>query len=232
MVRDPRYRHPALDRAARQQLERMSHVMFGGLTHAPAVGLVERLLALTPAPLQHAFLCDSGSVSVEVAVKMTLQAAVGRAEPQRRRLFTVRGRLPRRHVRSDERVRPGRRHARAVRRRPAPAGLRAPAPAGLHRGPGDPELQAWVQETTALFERHADELAAVVVKPVLQGAGGMHVHSPECLRVLRRLCDEHGVLLVLDEIATGFGRTGTMFAAEHAGVVPDVLCVGKSLTGG
>jgi adenosylmethionine-8-amino-7-oxononanoate aminotransferase len=226
------YRNPVLDEAARGQLESMSHVMFGGLTHAPAVGLVERLVALTPEPLQHVFLCDSGSVSVEVAVKRALQSARGRGEPQRRRLFTVRGGYHGDTFGAMSVCDPvGGMHSLF-------AGVLAEQvfaprpPAGFHRAPDDPELDRWTQETTALFERHAHELAAVVVEPVLQGAGGMHVYSPECLRVLRRLCDEHGVLLVLDEIATGFGRTGTMFAAEHADVVPDVLCVGKALTGG
>jgi adenosylmethionine-8-amino-7-oxononanoate aminotransferase len=136
--------------------------------------------------------------------------------------------------------------AAAARRCPAPSAAASRAapttstqhvfasrpPAGFYRGPGDSELEAWTSETTRLFEQHAHELAAVVVEPVLQGAGGMHIYSPECLRVLRALCDEHGVLLLLDEIATGFGRTGTMLAAEHAKVVPDVLCLGKALTGG
>ncbi len=226
------YRHPVLDDAVRGQLDRMSHVMFGGLTHAPAVGLVERLVAMTPEPLQHVFLCDSGSVSVEVAVKMALQAALGRGEPRRRRLFTVRGGYHGDTFAAMSVCDPvGGMHAMF-------AGVLAEQvfaprpPAGLHLVPGDAALDAWTAATTALFTRHAAELAAVVVEPVLQGAGGMHVYSPHCLRVLRALCDEHGVLLVLDEIATGFGRTGTLFAAEHAGVVPDVMCVGKALTGG
>lgn len=226
------YRHPVLDAAARDQLGAMSHVMFGGLTHAPAVGLVERLVAMTPAPLQRVFLCDSGSVSVEVAIKMVLQAAIGRGEPGRRRLLTVRGGYHGDTFAAMSVCDPvGGMHAMF-------AGVLAEQvfaprpPAGLDRVPGDPELDTWAAATTELFERHAGELAAVVVEPVLQGAGGMYVYSPACLRVLRTLCDEYGVLLVLDEIATGFGRTGTMFAAEHAGVVPDVMCVGKALTGG
>ncbi len=226
------YRHPALDAAAQAQLASMSHVMFGGLTHAPAVGLAERLLALTPEPLRHVFLCDSGSVSVEVAVKMALQAALGRGEPRRQRLFTVRGGYHGDTFTAMSVCDPvGGMHSLFAGVLPEQVFAPRP-PAGFDRGPDDPEVVAWTAETTRLFERTASELAAVVVEPVLQGAGGMHVYSPECLRVLRSLCDEHGVLLVLDEIATGFGRTGAMFAAEHAGVVPDVLCLGKALTGG
>ncbi|MEX2288765.1 MAG: adenosylmethionine--8-amino-7-oxononanoate transaminase [Mycobacteriales bacterium] len=226
------YRHPALDAAAAAQLAQVSHVMFGGLTHAPAVGLVERLLALTPEPLQHVFLCDSGSVSVEVAVKMALQAAVGRGQPRRTRLLTVRGGYHGDTFAAMSVCDPvGGMHSLFT-------GVLQPQvfaprpPAGIDRAEDDPEVQAWSAGTTALFERHADELAAVIVEPVLQGAGGMHVYPPHCLALLRRLCDEYGVLLVLDEIATGFGRTGTMLAAEHADVVPDVLCLGKALTGG
>ncbi len=226
------YRHPVLDAAARDQLTSMSHVMFGGLTHAPAVGLVRRLLDLAPDPLQHVFLCDSGSVSVEVAIKMAFQHAIGRGEPRRRRLFTVRGGYHGDTFAAMSVCDPiGGMHSLF-------AGVLAEQvfaprpPAGFDRAEDDPEVAAWTVETTRLFEQHAPELAAVIVEPVLQGAGGMHVYSPACLRVLRSLCDEHGVLLVFDEIATGFGRTGTMFATEHADVVPDVLCVGKALTGG
>lgn len=223
------YRHPVLDAAARAQLESMSHVMFGGLTHAPAVDLVARLLAITPEPLRHVFFCDSGSVAVEVAVKMALQRAAGHG---RRRLFTVRGGYHGDTFGAMSVCDPvGGMHSLFAGALAEQVFAPRP-PAGFERGPGDPELDAWTATTTRLFESHAHELAAVVVEPVLQGAGGMHVYSPECLRVLRALCDEHDVLLVLDEIATGFGRTGTMLAAEHAGVVPDVLCLGKALTGG
>ena len=226
------YRHPVLDACAQAQLASMSHVMFGGLTHAPAVDLVERLLSITPEPLRHVFLCDSGSVSVEVALKMALQHAVGRGEPQRRRLFTVRGGYHGDTFAAMSVCDPVSDMHSLFTGVLAEHVFASRPPAGFYRGPGDPELEAWTSETTRLFEQHAHELAAVVVEPVLQGAGGMHIYSPECLRVLRALCDEHGVLLLLDEIATGFGRTGTMLAAEHAKVVPDVLCLGKALTGG
>ena len=198
------YRHPVLDACAQAQLASMSHVMFGGLTHAPAVDLVERLLSITPEPLRHVFLCDSGSVSVEVALKMALQHAVGRGEPQRRRLFTVRGGYHGDTFAAMSVCDPVSGMHSLFTGLLAEHVFASRPPAGFYRGPGDPELEAWTSETTRLFEQHAHELAAVVVEPVLQGAGGMHIYSPECLRVLRALCDEHGVLLLLDEIATGF----------------------------
>jgi adenosylmethionine---8-amino-7-oxononanoate aminotransferase len=222
------YRHPALDAAVGEQLGRMAHVMFGGLTHEPGVRLAERLLEITPDGLERVFFADSGSVSVEVAIKLSLQfqQALGRTE--RTRLLTVRGGyhgdtfgamavcdpvsgmhslfadVLAEHVFAD---------------RP---------PDGFDVGLDD----AWAEHVSELVARHEHELAAVIVEPVVQGAGGMRFHSPECVALLRSLCDEHDLLLVLDEIATGFGRTGALFACEHAGVTPDVMCVGKALTGG
>ncbi|MEK2478542.1 adenosylmethionine--8-amino-7-oxononanoate transaminase [Streptomyces noursei] len=222
------YNHPVLNDAARGQLARMSHVMFGGLTHEPAVRLAKRLVDITPEPLQHVFLADSGSVSVEVAVKMCLQywRSVGR--PEKQRLLTWRGGYhgdtwqPMSVCDPD-----GGMHdlwqgvlPRQVFADTPPAGFDAPPDTG------------YAAHLRELIGRHADELAAVIVEPVVQGAGGMAFHSPGYLRVLREACDAHGVLLVFDEIATGFGRTGALFAADHAGVAPDVMCVGKALTGG
>jgi adenosylmethionine---8-amino-7-oxononanoate aminotransferase len=222
------YRHPRLDAAVSDQLGRMAHVMFGGLTHEGGVRLAERLLQIAPAGLAHVFFADSGSVSVEVAIKMCLQAQRARRGPAARRLLTVRGgyhgdtfgamavcdpvegmhslfagTLPQ-HVFAD---------------RP-PDGFQAPLEA------------AWAAQVEGLIGAHAHELAGVILEPVVQGAGGMRFHSPACVALMRRLCDEHGLLLILDEIATGFGRTGAMFACEHAGVSPDIMCVGKALTGG
>lgn len=222
------YQHPVLDRAVTTQLGHMAHVMFGGLTHEPAVRLAVRLVELTPEPLQHVFFSDSGSVAVEVALKMCLQHAQARGQHQRTRFLTVRGgyfgdtfgamslcdpvngmhhlftRVLPKHVFGD---------------RP---------PAGFHATPDD----TYVEHLRALMAEHANSLAGVVIEPVVQGAGGMHFYSPAYVRLLRELCDEHDVLLVLDEIATGFGRTGAMFAADHAAVAPDVMCVGKAMTGG
>ena len=217
------YGHPALDAAVREQLGRMAHVMFGGLTHEPAVRLAEKLCALAPRGLERVFLADSGSVSVEVAIKMCLQA-----RPGRRRLLTVRGGYHGDTTGAMALCDPvGGMHSMFT-------GLLAehvfaPRPPDGFQAGLDPGWEASVRELAA---RHTDELAAVVIEPVVQGAGGMRFHAPACVALMRELCDEHGLLLVLDEIATGFGRTGALFACEHAGVVPDVMCVGKALTGG
>ena len=222
------YRHPVLDAAAREQLGRMSHVMFGGLTHEPAVRLCDRLAALSPDGLEHVFLCDSGSVSVEVAVKMCLQYWRSRGLPGKRRLLTWRGGYHGDTFMAMSVCDPeGGMHRMwdGVLPRQLFAG---PPPDGFGAGV-NPE---YATALTRLIESHGDELAAVIVEPVVQGAGGMRFHDPGYLRVLREACDSRGVLLIFDEIATGFGRTGALFAAGHAGVSPDVMCVGKALTGG
>ena len=222
------YRHPALDAALEEQLSRTAHVMFGGLTHEPAVRLARRLLELVPAPLECVFFADSGSVSVEVAIKMCIQYQRARGAARRTRLLTVRGGY----------------HGDTLGAMALcdPVGGMHGAFAGVlaehvfAERPPDGFFAAlderWAAGVATLFARHADELAAVIVEPVVQGAGGMRFHSPACIAFLRELCDEHGALLVLDEIATGFGRTGAMFACEHARVAPDIICVGKALTGG
>jgi adenosylmethionine-8-amino-7-oxononanoate aminotransferase len=222
------YRHPVLDAAIHDQLGRMSHVMFGGLTHEPAIRLATRLAELTPAPLQHVFLADSGSVAVEVAAKMCLQYWRSLGRPGKHRLLTWRGGYHGDTFHPMSVCDPdGGMHRlwtgvlpRQVFADPPPAGFDAEPDSG------------YTAHLAELIERHADELAAVIVEPVVQNAGGMRFHSPGYLRVLRELCDTHQVLLVFDEIATGFGRTGELFAAGHAGVAPDVMCVGKALTGG
>lgn len=222
------YRHPVLDAAAAEQLGRMSHVMFGGLTHRPAVELAARLAELTPGELRHVFLADSGSVAVEVALKMCLQYWVSVGRPAKRRLLTWRGGYHGDTWHAMSVCDPeGGMHGLWSGALPRQVFADAPPP-GFDAEP-DP---GYADRLRALIAEHAEELAAVVVEPVVQGAGGMAFHSPGYLRVLRESCDEHGVLLVFDEIATGFGRTGRLFAAEHAGVVPDVLCLGKALTGG
>ncbi|MFD4429325.1 adenosylmethionine--8-amino-7-oxononanoate transaminase [Nocardia sp. NPDC058497] len=218
------YRHPVLDAALLAQSQRMSHVMFGGLTHEPATRLAQLLVELTPAGLDKVFLCDSGSVSVEVAAKMCLQYWRGVGKPGKHRLLTWRGGY----------------HGDTF----TPMSVCDPD-GGMHTLWTDVLTEQvfvptppvsfepdYVAELDRSIAAHRDELAAVIVEPVVQGAGGMRWHDPRYLTELRRICDENDVLLVFDEIATGFGRTGALFAADHAGVAPDVMCVGKALTGG
>jgi adenosylmethionine-8-amino-7-oxononanoate aminotransferase len=232
------YAVPELDAAARAQLDSMSHVMFGGLTHAPAVGLARRLVDLAPTVLEHVFLADSGSVSVEVAMKMALQwhLAAGR---RRTRFFTIRGGYHGDTFSPMSVTDPiGGMHA--LFRGLLPEHVFAPRPpGGLDRAPDDPELASWERQTRAMYAAHADSVAAVIVEPVLQGAGGMHVYSPHVLAVLHELAHEHGALVIHDEIATGFHRTGPLWAGAGRGNIdllvdldPDILCVGKALTGG
>ncbi len=218
------YRHPVLDRALADQAGRMSHVMFGGLTHEPAVRLATRLVEITPGDLAHVFLCDSGSVSVEVAVKMALQHWRSLGRPEKRRLMTWRGGYHGDTFHPMSVCDPdGGMHS--LWRGVLPAQVfAAEPPAALEHD--------YVAHLAALVEENADELAAVIVEPVVQGAGGMRFHDPRYLHVLRELTLANDVLLIFDEIATGFGRTGTLFAADQASVTPDIMCVGKALTGG
>ncbi|HZZ51580.1 MAG TPA: adenosylmethionine--8-amino-7-oxononanoate transaminase [Pseudonocardia sp.] len=218
------YRHPALDAAITAQLGKMSHVMFGGLTHEPAVQLAQRLVELTPEPLQHVFLADSGSVSVEVAIKMCLQYWRSRGREGKTKLMTWRG-----GYHGDTFM--------AMSVCDPDGGMHTlwtdVLPKQVFAGPPPTDFRTeYVAELAETIERHADELAAVIVEPVVQGAGGMRFHDPRYLHVLRELCLTNDVLLVFDEIATGFGRTGELFAADHAQISPDVMCVGKALTGG
>jgi adenosylmethionine---8-amino-7-oxononanoate aminotransferase len=219
--------HPDLDAALAAQLGVMNHVMFGGLTHEPAARLAQLLVEITPAGLETVFFSDSGSVSVEVAVKMALQYWRSIGRPAKHRLMTWRGGY----------------HGDTF----TPMSVCDPD-GGMHEfwSGENPVLahQEFAPQVPTSYDRgyseafakqlsgHADELAAVIVEPVVQGAGGMRFHDPRYLTDLRQACDRHGVLLIFDEIATGFGRTGEMFAADHAGVSPDIMCVGKALTGG
>ncbi len=222
------YRHPALDNAAREQLGKMAHVMFGGLTHEPAVALAERLTELAPDGLERVFFADSGSVSVEVAIKLCLQYQRALGRSARTRLLTIRGGYHGDTAGAMAVCDPVTgMHSMFAGVLPEHVFAERP-PDGFDAGLDD----GWAAQTCELAAQHADELAGVILEPVVQGAGGMRFHSPACVSLLRQICDEHGLLLVLDEIATGFGRTGAMFACEHAGVSPDVMCVGKALTGG
>jgi adenosylmethionine-8-amino-7-oxononanoate aminotransferase len=225
------YRHPTLDAAVTEQLGRMAHVMFGGLTHEPAVRLAERLVELTPVGLEHVFFADSGSVAVEVAIKMALQYQRAVGYRRRTRLLTVRGGYHGDTFGAMAVCDPvGGMHSLFTGTLAEHVFAERP-PDGFNASSGA-EWERWAAQVRELAVRHADELAAVIVEPVVQGAGGMRFHSPACVALMREVCDEHGLLLIADEIATGFGRTGALFACEHAGVAPDIMCVGKALTGG
>ena len=220
------YNHPVLNQAVEEQLGTMAHVMFGGLTHEPAVRLARQLIELAPAGLEHVFLADSGSVSVEVAMKMVLQHQRGIGRPERTRFLTVRGGYHGDTFDCMSVCDPvGGMHSMYAAVLPQQVfGDRPPAQ-------GE-DIRDWADGFRALAADHADEVAGLIVEPLLQGAGGMHPYPAECLTVFREVADEHGFDLVFDEIATGFGRTGFMFAAEAADVTPDLMCVGKALTGG
>ncbi|MDB2554937.1 adenosylmethionine--8-amino-7-oxononanoate transaminase [Porticoccaceae bacterium] len=222
------YNHPVLNDAAVQQIGKVSHVMFGGITHAPAVNLCEKLVAITPAGLDKVFLADSGSVAVEVAIKMVFQYWISKGQPEKNKLLSLRNGYHGDTFAAMSVCDPvtGMHHLfeQVVEKH-----YFAPAP---QTGFDQPWDEQDIAEFSQMISDHSHRLAAVILEPVVQGAGGMRFYSPYYLKRVRELCDKHSVLLIADEIATGFGRTGKLFACEWADISPDVLCLGKAITGG
>lgn len=222
------YRHPQLDAALKAQIDTVSHVMFGGLTHPGAVKLCQRLVAMAPPGLDRVFLSDSGSVAVEVAIKMALQYWHGQSGGKKTKLLSLAGGYHGDTFMAMSACDPvnGMHH---LFRDSLPLHHFAPRPTSRFGEPlGDEDAAALI----AVFQAHHEELAAVILEPIVQGAGGMWFYSADYLAKVRAFCDEFNVLLIADEIATGFGRTGKLFACEHGGISPDILCLGKAMTGG
>jgi adenosylmethionine-8-amino-7-oxononanoate aminotransferase len=222
------YNHPVLNAAAQQQLAAMANVMFGGLTHPSAVKLGKLLVDLTPAPLTKVFFSDSGSVAVEIAIKMALQFWRAQDRTQKQKLLTVRGGYHGDTFMAMSVCDPlDGMHQLFSGVLPQHFFADKPAPTFNEKFSA-----SHIESLRTLLEQHNQEIAALIIEPILQAAGGMNLYAPDYLRAVRELCDEYDVLLICDEIATGFGRTGKLFACEYAGISPDIMCLGKAITGG